>query len=35
MVADIECKTEGLYWTEKCLTWEAYIDTEIRDALKR
>jgi len=27
MVADIDGKTEGLYWTEKCLTWEAYIDT--------
>jgi hypothetical protein len=26
VVADIESKTESLYWTEKCLTWEAHID---------
>jgi hypothetical protein len=27
MMADIDGKIEGLYWTEKCLTWETYIDT--------
>jgi len=31
MVADIDGKTEGLFWTEKCLNWEAYIDTVLAE----